>query len=282
MKNWCARLLDWNLKNFRSEKRVEASSAPAKGVANENSNGSIKTQDAEEYSPKPGQRGKDVEWVPASPLVINKMFDVAKVSSEDYVIDLGSGDGRMVISAAKMGARALGIEFNPRLVELSRKNAAKEGVSDRATFTQADFVEADFSAATVVALFLREDINLALRPKILDMAPGTRIISNIFHMGEWQADEIVEVEDENYYFKNHTIYYWVVPAKVAGRWPVPQGELELEQNFQMISGSLQLEGITASVSGKMTGRRMDFVADDKKYAGRFTENGLELQGGVFS
>lgn len=236
----------------------------------------IKTEAVQEYNPQPGQPGKDVEWAPASPVVINRMFELAKIKPEDYVIDLGSGDGRMVISAAKMGARALGIEFNPRLVELSRNNAAKEGVSNRVTFAQADFFKTDFSAATVVTLFLREDINLALRPKILDMAPGTRIISNIFHMGEWKADEVVKVEDEDYYFKNHTVYFWVVPAKVAGTWRIPQGELELEQSFQMISGTLKSGGIASPVIGKMTGYRLVFVADGRKYTGCLTGNGLEV------
>jgi hypothetical protein len=231
----------------------------------------------QEYHPNPGQPGKDVEWAPGSPVVINRMFEIAKVTAEDYVIDLGSGDGRMAISAAKIGARALGIEFNPRLVELSRENAAKEGVSDRATFVNADFYETDFSEATVIALFLREDINLALRPKILEMAPGTRVVSNIFRMGDWKADEIVLAEDEDYYFKNHTIYFWMVPAKVAGKWMLPQGELELEQNFQMISGTLKSGEITANISGKMTGHRIEFIADGRKYTGRIIGSRMDLE-----
>jgi len=238
---------------------------------------SIKMEDPPKYRPNPGQPGKDVQWVPASPVVINRMFEIAKITPEDYVIDLGSGDGRMAIRAAKMGARALGIEFNPRLVELSRKNAAKEGISDRVTFIQADFFEVDFSEATVIALFLREDINLVLRPKILEMMPGTRVVSNIFRMGDWKADEIVKVEDEDYYFKNHTIYFWIVPAKVAGKWTLPQGELELEQNFQVISGTLKSEGISKQVAGKMKGERIEFIADGRKYTGRVTGDRIDLE-----
>jgi SAM-dependent methyltransferase len=266
-KDWLTRFLRRVSRDCAVNGRVEAFSPSTEVPANGSSASFVAADLAQGYDPKPGQRGKDVEWVPASPLVISRMFDIAKITSEDYVIDLGSGDGHMAISAAKIGAKALGIEFNPHLVELSRKNAAKEGVSDRVTFVHADFFETDFSEATVLALFLREDINLALRPKILEMAPGTRIVSNIFHMGEWKADEVIKVEDENYYFKNHTVYYWVVPAKVAGTWRIPLGELELEQNFQVISGTLKSGGIAAHVSGKMTGDRLDFVADGIKYTG---------------
>lgn len=231
----------------------------------------------QEYDPKAGQPGRNVQWVPASQVVINRMFDLAKVTPEDYVIDPGSGDGRMVISAARLGARALGIEFNPRLVELSRKNAEKEGVENRAIFVQGDLFTADLSEATVLALFLREDINIALRPKILDMKPGTRIVSNIFHMRDWKADEVIEVEDENYYFKNHTVYFWVVPAKAGGAWKMPHGELTLEQNFQMIKGAIKSGGATAPVSGKMTGERINFTAGGRQYTGRVAGDMMELE-----
>jgi precorrin-6B methylase 2 len=231
----------------------------------------------EEYEPKPGRRGKDVEWVPCSTVVLNLMFQMVKVASDDYLIDLGSGDGRMVIGAAKLGAQALGIEYNPRMVELSRKNAEKEGVSDRVTFREADFYETDFSEATVIALFLRKDINIALRPKILNMRPGSRVISNIFDMGEWQADEIVEVEDENYYFKNHTVYFWIVPARAGGIWSFPGGELNLEQNFQMIKGELTSGSATKSVTGKMIGDRISFVAEGVQYEGFVTGNRMAVE-----
>jgi len=145
------------------------------------------------------------------------------------------------------------------------------------TFIEADFFEVDFSEATVIALFLREDINLALRPKILEMMPGTRVVSNIFRMGDWKADEVVKVEDQDYYFKNHTIYFWIVPAKVAGKWMLPQGELELEQNFQVISGTLKSGGISKQVSGKIMGERIEFMADGRRYAGRVTEDRIDLE-----
>ena len=135
-------------------------------------------------------------WVPSPQTVVNKMLDMAKVTPKDYVIDLGSGDGRTVITAAKRGAKALGIEYNPDMVELSKRNAAKEGVSDKATFQKADLFESDFSQATVISMFLLPDINLKLRPKILDLKPGTRIVSNTFTMAEWQADETATVNED--------------------------------------------------------------------------------------
>ena len=146
-------------------------------------------QQVKTFQPEVGQAGKDVVWVPTPQVLVDKMLDMAKVTPSDYVIDLGSGDGRTVITAAKRGARALGIEYNPDMVELSTANAAKEGVSDRAKFMKADLFETDFSQATVVTMFLLPDINLKLRPKILEMKPGTRIVSNSFTMGEWEADE---------------------------------------------------------------------------------------------
>src|SRR5919201_4509445 len=142
----------------------------------------------QEYEPQVGQEGKDVIWVPTPQALVEKMLGMAKVTPKDYLIDLGSGDGRTVIAAAKRGAKALGIEYNPEMVELSKRNAAAAGVSDKATFMKADLFETDFSKATVVTLFLLPSINMKLRPKILDMKPGTRIVSNAFNMEDWEAD----------------------------------------------------------------------------------------------
>ena len=136
-----------------------------------------------------GQAGKDVVWVPTPQALVDKMLDMAKVTPKDFVMDLGSGDGRTVITAAKRGARAMGIEYNPDMVALSEKNAAEAGVTDKATFVKADLFETDFSKATVVTMFLLPSINLKLRPKILDMKPGTRVVSNTFDMEDWEADE---------------------------------------------------------------------------------------------
>src|SRR5688572_3565605 len=173
-------------------------------------------QQAKEYEPEVGQAGKDVVWVPTSNSLVDKMLDVAKVTASDYVIDLGSGDGRTVIAAAKRGAKAHGVEYNPDMVELARRNAAEAGVSDRATFTQADLFETDFSKATVLTLFLLPDINIRLRPKVLDMKPGTRVVSNSFTMGEWTADETIASPPDCKSFC--TAYFWIVPAKVDGQW----------------------------------------------------------------
>src|SRR5262245_55308550 len=135
-------------------------------------------QENSTFEPQVGQAGKDVIWVPTPQALVDKMLDMAKVTARDYLIDLGSGDGRTVITAAKRGTRAHGIEYNPDMVELSKRSAAKEGVADKATFAKADIFESDFSQATVISMFLLSSINLQLRPKILDLKPGTRIVSN--------------------------------------------------------------------------------------------------------
>src|SRR5687768_14821360 len=147
------------------------------------------------FEPQVGQAGKDVVWVPTPQAVVDKMLDMAGVTKSDVVMDLGSGDGRTVITAAKRGAKAFGIEYNPDMVELSQRNAAQEGVGDKVTFTKADLFETGLSAATVITMFLLPEINLKLRPKILDLRPGTRIVSNSFNMGDWEADETVEARD---------------------------------------------------------------------------------------
>src|ERR671929_33580 len=139
------------------------------------------------YEPSVGQEGKDVVWVPTPQSLVNKMLDMAKVTPQDFLMDLGSGDGRTVITAAKRGVRAMGVEYNPDMVALSKRNAAKEGVSDKAQFMKADLFESDFSQATVITMFLLPDINLRLRPRILNLKPGTRIVSNTFDMGDWKA-----------------------------------------------------------------------------------------------
>ena len=150
-------------------------------------------QSGKPFEPQVGQEGKDVIWVPTPQALVEKMLDMAKVTPQDYVIDLGSGDGRSVITAAKRGARALGIEYNPDMVELSKRTAAREGVSERAHFIKADLFETDFAEAQVITMFLLSSINLKLRPKILELKPGTRIVSNTFDMGDWKPDESATV-----------------------------------------------------------------------------------------
>jgi precorrin-6B methylase 2 len=231
-------------------------------------------QPNEQFQPQVGQQGKDVVWVPSPQELVNKMLDMAKVTPEDFLIDLGSGDGRTVITAAKLGARALGIEYNPNMVELSKLNAAKEGVSDKATFVKADLFETDLSKATVITMFLLPDINLKLRPKILDLKPGTRIVSNTFTMEDWEADETFTVDNAGSNWD--TALLWIVPAKVEGTWRLPQGNLMLKQEFQMISGTLKSGSNATQISnGKMRGDQISFSADDAKYTGRVNGNTIE-------
>lgn len=236
---------------------------------------SVSAQPAkQEYQPQVGQEGKDVVWVPTPQALVDKMLDMAKVTPKDYVIDLGSGDGRTVITAAKRGARAAGIEYNPDMVELSKRNAAKEGVTDKATFTKADLFESDFSKATVVTMFLLPDINLKLRPKILNLKPGTRIVSNTFDMGEWADDETAHVQEgcNNWC----TAHLWIVPAKVEGTWQVPQGELTLKQTFQMVTGTLKSgNNSTQITNGKVNGEEISFSAGGSQYKGHVNGNTIE-------
>jgi precorrin-6B methylase 2 len=236
---------------------------------------------AAEFEPHVGQDGKDVVWVPTCQALVDKMLDMAKVTPKDYVIDLGSGDGRTVITAAKRGARALGIEYNPDMVALSKRNAAKEGVTDKAQFIEADLFESDFSQATVITMFLLPTINLKLRPKILDLKPGTRIVSNSFTMDDWKADETATVYSQTEDCGNYnTAYFWIVPAKVEGTWILPQGKLTLKQEFQMISGTLESGATVAPVNGKLSGDQITFSAGNVSYTGRV--NGNTMQGTVRS
>jgi hypothetical protein len=230
----------------------------------------------EKYVPEVGQGGKDVIWIPTSQALVDKMLAMAKVTPEDYVIDLGSGDGVIVISSAKLGARGLGIEYNPYLVEYSKRKAAEEGVSDKAIFDEADLFKTDFSDATVLTLALTQKINEKLRPKILDMKPGTRIVSNTWNMGEWVADNSVSV-DEDVCSRYCTAYLWIVPAKIEGTWKLPQGELIVEQNFQMITGNFRSDGLTLPINGKMIGDQISFIADGKQYTGQVRGNQIDLK-----
>ena len=153
--------------------------------------GSAMAQMAKPFEPYSGQPGKDVVWVPSPQALVDRMLDMAKVTPKDYLIDLGSGDGRTVITAAKRGITAMGVEFNPDMVALSKRNAADAGVSDKATFVQGDIFETDFSKADVVTMFLLSSLNLRLRPTLLNMKPGTRVVSNTFDMAELEPDESI-------------------------------------------------------------------------------------------
>ena len=224
------------------------------------------------YEPQVGQAGKDVVWVPTPQVLVDKMLDMAKVTPQDMVIDLGSGDGRTVITAAKRGATALGVEYNPDMVALSEYNAKKDGVAGKATFIKGDIFEYDFSKANVLTMFLLPSINMKLRPKILDMRPGTRIVTNSFTMEDWEADQSETVTDDCTSWC--TAHLWIVPAKVEGAWQLPQGTLTLKQQFQNITGTLG----SAQVTGKLRGAEIEFTAGGQKYAGTVSGNTIKGQG----
>ena len=235
---------------------------------------------AKPFEPQVGQAGKDVVWVPTPQALVDKMLDLAKLTPQDFLMDLGSGDGRTVITAAKRGARALGIEYNPDMVELSRKNAAAAGVSDRATFEKADLFETDLAKAQVITMFLLPSINMKLRPKLLDLKPGTRIVSNSFTMEDWAADETANVTENCTSWC--TALLWIVPAKVQGSWALPQGELQLTQQFQMLSGTL---AGTPIADGRLRGDQISFTAGGVKYSGTVSANtitGTASNGGAFT
>jgi hypothetical protein len=230
-------------------------------------------QPAKDFQPEVGQAGKDVVWVPTPQALVDKMLEMAKVTPKDYVIDLGSGDGRTVITAAKRGSKALGIEYNPDMVELSKRNAAKEGVADKASFVKADLFESDFSQAQVITMFLLPSINIKLRPKILNLKPGTRIVSNTFDMEDWKPDETANVEGCTNWC---TAHLWIVPAKVEGSWKMPQGELTLKQTFQMLTGTLKNGNVASPISSaKMNGDQISFTAGGTQYTGHVNGNTME-------
>jgi hypothetical protein len=228
------------------------------------------------FEPQVGQAGKDVVWVPTPQALVDKMLDMAKLTPQDFHMDLGSGDGRTVITAAKRGARALGVEYNPKMVELSRHNAQTAGVSNRAMFQEADLFTVDLSKANVITMFLLPSINMKLRPKILELRPGTRIVSNTFSMEDWEADETQTVSGDCSSWC--TALLWIVPAKVEGTWKVGQNQLALEQQFQMLSGTLGSNMIT---NGRLRGTEITFTAGNATYSGQVEGNTIKgsIKGG---
>jgi hypothetical protein len=238
---------------------------------------------APEFQPEVGQAGKDVVWVPTPQSLVDKMLDLAKVTPKDFLMDLGSGDGRTVITAAKRGVHAQGIEYNPDMVALSQRNATKEGVTDKAKFMKADLFETDFSKATVITMFLLPDINLRLRPKILNLKPGTRIVSNSFTMGEWQHDQSATATGAEGCQTYCTAYLWIVPAKTEGTWQMPGGgELTLKQSFQMIAGTLKAGGKETAVKGQLRGDQISFKAGEAQYSGQVSGGSIKgtVKGGA--
>jgi len=229
------------------------------------------------FEPQVGQAGKDVVWVPTAEALVEKMLDLAKITPQDVVMDLGSGDGRNVIGAAKRGARAVGFEFNPQMVELSRANAKKAGVADRATFVEGDMYEADISKATALVLFLLP-VNLEkLTPKFLDLKPGTRIVDNTFAIPGWEPDVTERLETDCQTWCSALL--WIVPAKVHGSWRLPDGEITFDQKFQVVTGAVKTAGGSAQIeNGKLNGEEISFTAAGNQYTGRVT--GDTIQGRV--
>jgi precorrin-6B methylase 2 len=228
-----------------------------------------------DFQPEEGMEGKNVPFITTPQELVEKMLELAKITPEDFLIDLGSGDGRTVITAAKLGTRALGIEYNPDLVKLSIKNAGKEGVSSMAKFIEADFFEYDFSKATVITMFLLPEINMKLRAKLLDLKPGTRIVTNTFTMQEWHFDGVAKTGDESNRW--NTAYLWIIPAKVEGKWVLPQGgELIFMQEFQMLTGSMIIVSKKLTINeGRLRGNEITFTTGGDIYTGKVVGNKME-------
>jgi SAM-dependent methyltransferase len=223
-------------------------------------------QSGTQFEPTVGQAGKDVVWVPTPDSVVERMLDMAAVKSGERVVDLGSGDGKIAIAAAKRGARARGIEFNPDMVALSKRNAQAQGV--RVDFAQGDIFASDFTDADVITLYLLPRLNERLRPILLDMKPGTRVTSHQFSMGDWTPDRTDELEGRQ-------AHLWIVPAKVGGTWTVrvagqPDIRLQLNQQFQTLEGQATQGGSqTPLQAGKIDGSRVTFSVPAGRAAFRF-------------
>jgi SAM-dependent methyltransferase len=221
----------------------------------------------EPYKPTVGMAGKDAVWVPTTEAMVQKMLDMAKVTSSDLVMDLGSGDGRMIIAAAKRGARAIGVEYNQELVTFATRRAADAGVGDKASFQQGDMYAADISKATVLSLFLLPSNLEKLAPKFLALKPGSRIVANTFWIEGWEPDEVETMNGDCDSWCTSKLF--IVPAKVDGKWRTDDGELALAQKYQMISGTFTpARGNAVPVKGRLRGDRLTLTVGDREYEGR--------------
>ena len=226
---------------------------------------------AQKFEPYEGQPGKDVVWVPTRPALAERMLDLGGITARDFVMDLGSGDGRLVIAAAKRGARALGVEYEPEMVALARRNAAEAGVAERAQFIQGDMFLADISKATALVLFLLPSNLNRLVPKFLELPAGTRIVNNTYRIDNWDEEQTSDIGGECVSWCTAILY--LVPAKVAGAWRLPAGELFVTQQIQQLSGTLVTPGgKRLPIEGKVTGERIRFVVASDVYTGRVRGN----------
>ena len=231
------------------------------------------------YEPQVGQAGKDVIWVPTPDEVVDRMLRMAQVGPNDLVYDLGAGDGKIAIAAAKkFGARSVGIEYNPEMAKHAQGNVEKAGVTGKARIVNGDIFATDFSQATVVTMYLLPALNMKLRPTILSMRPGTRVVSHSFTMEDWEADEISSMDGRRAYF-------WLVPANVNGGWTLETGnekaEMSFEQRFQKIEGTVGLGHAQGGLRGaRLNGFNISFTYVDnsgvkRDYAGRVTGGKME-------
>lgn len=236
-------------------------------------------QQNKEYEPQVGQAGKDVIWVPTPDEVVNRMLRMAQVTPNDYVVDLGAGDGKIAIAAAKnFGARSLGIEYNGDMAKHAQRNAEKAGVTGKAKIVQGDIFQSDFTTATVVTMYLLPALNMKLRPQILNMRPGTRVVSHSFTMEDWEPDETSAMDGRR-------AYLWIVPANVMGTWVLDAGaernDLSLEQKFQKLEGHVVLGQVHAGLrETRLRGSNISFayVGNDgvrRDFNGRVTGTRME-------
>ena len=227
------------------------------------------------YEPTVGMAGKDSVWVPTPHSLIEKMLDQASVTADDFVMDLGSGDGRAIIAAARRGARALGIEYNPDLVEYSKREAAKAGVGDKAMFAQGDMYEADISKATVLTLFLLPTNLEQLASKFMELPPGTRIVANTFWVPGWKPDDTLKLEEDcESWCTSHLI---IIPARVQGKWRAGDGTLALTQTYQQVEGTYTTEGrAPEAVKGSLRGTDIALTIGGTEYHGAVNGGTMEL------
>jgi precorrin-6B methylase 2 len=201
----------------------------------------------------------DVPYVPTPQDVVDRMLDMAKLTKDDFHIDLGSGDGRIVVSAAKRGAHSMGVDLNPTRIAEANENAQKAGVTDRVTFVQGNLFEMDISKANVLTMYLLQGVNLQLRPRILsELRPGTRVVSHAFSMNDWEPDQHVNMTGRN-------LYLWIVPGKADGTWQAESGSrkftLNLKQAFQKLSGTATVNGKSVPVTGRLNGNAIELSTD---------------------